>query len=241
MKVVLAAIIVSQDNLIFSQRAAPLRAAIAGHSREQIRLRCSSEISRKGWRPNKVPAWIGRIEVTGPSRRMRVAGDHSHHRNLDANGFDEPVQCCRKCVAENCSKFLNGFDRRFDRTSLFNESFTKEQQSPGCEICFRFDLLPTILGKSVFIVTECRIVMPGNDAVTNFVRLVPAALYLGKRPIEKNPFPIGKIEGLERGLPDRVDDQRWPPVDLDSRHADTAERLAYNVRIIGSVECTIDL
>ena len=167
---------------------------------------------------------------------MRVAGDHSHYRNLDAGGFDEPVQCRRKRVSKDLLKSSDSFDRWLDRTNLVSEAFPKKQQPSGSKIGLCFDPLLAVLGQHVCVVSERHIVVPGNDAVTDFVRLVPAVLEFGERRIQKNPLAIRKVERLERRLPDCFHEQHRSFVNLDARNADPVDRLMYDAGIIGGVK-----
>ena len=77
--------------------------------------------------------------------------------------------------------------------------------------------------------------------MADFVRLVPSMLKFGQSLIQHNPFPIRKVKRLERGVPDRVDEQHGPLVHLDAGDADPTDRLIQDAGIIGSVEREIEM
>ena len=74
-----------------------------------------------------------------------------------------------------------------------------------------------------------------------FVRLVPAVLWSRECRIQKNSFPIRKVESLERGFPDRINEQHRPFADLDSRNADPTDRLTHNAWVVSGVKPAVKL
>ena len=172
---------------------------------------------------------------------MRVVSDHPHDWRLRASHLDESVERRGKRIFENAVKRFDCLNRGSEGTRFVGESFTKEEQPCGSKIGLGLDLLMAVLGQRVGVVPKHHVLVPRNEAVTDFMRLVPAMFLLRQARVQKNPFPIRKVKCLKRSLPDRLDEQRRPTVDLDGANTDPMNYLACKTWIICSIKGTVEL